>query len=188
LRHFEAFHRDVQVSTGWESRVEQSFTFALNPALAIRGRIDRLDIGSRGEALVIDYKYSAANKIRERVDECEAGTLVQGGLYLIAAEKAFGLQPAGMLFCGLKKEVVWDGWHAAIRGLEGVGGSTTPAGLRELMDVAASTTMNAFEAIARGVIAPRPADRDKCAWCDYRDVCRIESASAQREAASGSFE
>ena len=76
----------------------------MTPAVTIRGRIDRLEIGPRNQALVIDYKYSPGNKIRDRVDESEAGNLVQGGLYLLAAERALGLDPVGMLYCGLKKE------------------------------------------------------------------------------------
>ena len=65
---------------------------------------------------MIDYKYSAGNKIKERVDDTGAGHLVQGGLYLAAAARTFGLDPVGMLFCGLKKDVTWDGWHVSIPG------------------------------------------------------------------------
>jgi hypothetical protein len=127
---------------------------------------------------VIDYKYSAALKIRQRVDASELGDSVQGGLYLLAAERAFGLEPAGMLYCGLRKDVEWGGWHAAIRGLERVGESSTKARLRELMDAASAKTVETFDAIASGTIAPRPADTDKCKWCDFRDICRVESAAA----------
>ncbi len=73
LRNFEAFLTDRSVDLGWPSRVEEQFSFSLNPMVTIRGRIDRLDVGPRGEALVIDYKYSAASKIRERVEESDAG-------------------------------------------------------------------------------------------------------------------
>jgi hypothetical protein len=182
LRHFEAFMNDRRVDLGWPSRVEEQFSFALSPLLAIRGRIDRLDISPRGEALVIDYKYSAGDKIRRRVGDSASGDSVQGGLYLLAAERAFGLKPAGMLYCGLRKEVVWDGWHTAIGGLEQVGESSTAARLRELIDAASGRAAESFDAIASGSIAPRPADTDKCAWCDFRDICRVESAAAIRQA------
>jgi ATP-dependent helicase/DNAse subunit B len=178
LRNLEAFLNDRSVELGWQRRVEEQFSFALNPLLTIRGRIDRMDVSPRGEALVIDYKYSAALKIRQRVDASELGDSVQGGLYLLAAERAFGLEPAGMLYCGLRKDVEWGGWHAAIRGLERVGESSTKARLRELMDAASAKTVETFDAIASGTIAPRPADTDKCKWCDFRDICRVESAAA----------
>jgi ATP-dependent helicase/DNAse subunit B len=183
LRSFEVFCEDNRVALGWPSRVEEEFSFALNPLLAIRGRIDRLDVGPRGQALVIDYKYSAGDKIRERVDENTEGHHVQGGLYLAAAEKHFGLDPLGMLFCGLRKEVVWDGWHAAVPGLESIGESSTRARLRELMDGAIAKAGDAFAAIASGRIAPRPADESKCKWCDFRDVCRIETTASHQAAA-----
>ena len=128
LRNFEAFWEDRSVSLGWPSRVEQEFLFALNPLLSIRGRIDRLDVGPLQQALVIDYKYSAAAKIRDRVENTE-GSDVQGGLYLAAARRHFGLEPAGMLFCGLRKEVAWGGWHTPLPGLERVGESSSPARL-----------------------------------------------------------
>ncbi len=179
LRHFTAFLEDDQVSLpGWRARAEEQFTFALHPGLAIRGRIDRLEVSADGRALVIDYKYSAGDKIKDRIERTESGEQVQGGLYLAAAERAFGLKPAGMLYCGLKKGVNWDGWHASVAGLEQVGEQRTEAALRELMRDAEQAAQATHEAISQGRIAPHPADRDKCRWCDFRDICRIESAAA----------
>jgi len=63
--------------------------------------------------------------------------LVQAGMYLLAAERVFGLEPAGMLFCGLRNPVTWDGWHSGIAGLERVGESRTRDALRELTHDAA---------------------------------------------------
>ncbi|MGD1093512.1 MAG: PD-(D/E)XK nuclease family protein [Bryobacteraceae bacterium] len=182
LRHFEAFLLDRQVDLGWPSRSEEKFSFALNPLLTITGRIDRMDVGPHQQGLVIDYKYSAGNKIRERIEENGSGHLVQGGLYLLASQESFDLKPAGMLYCGLRKEVVWDGWHVPIPGLEAIGEVATPDVLNELITRAASTAADTFEAITSGRIAPRPADTDKCRWCDFRDICRIESAEAALKA------
>jgi len=184
LRHFQGFLADRRIMLGWPSRVEEQFQFALNPLVRIAGRIDRLDVGPKNQALVIDYKYSAGNKIRERIEENAAGNLVQGGLYLLAAERQFGLEPAGMLYCGLRKEVAWDGWHLPVAGLEHVGESMTRSALREMMDAAARTATEAFAAIASGRIAAEPKDRDKCKWCDFRDICRVEAAAIVRRAGS----
>ncbi len=175
-RNFEAFLKDRQAAIAWLSRVEQEFEFALNPILSVRGRIDRLDAGPRGEALVIDYKYSAPDKIRDRVDDEASENFVQGGLYLIAAEKCFGMKPAGMLFCGLRRQVSWEGWHTPVAGLEQAGETVSESRLRELMAVAAEKSAATFDAISSGRIAPQPADRDKCDWCEYRDICRFEIA------------
>ncbi len=83
-----------------------------------------------------------------------------------------------MLYCGLRKDVTWDGWHTPIPGLERIGEPSTKARLRELMDMASAKAVETFDAIVAGASAPQPADTDKCKWCDFRDICRWESAVA----------
>jgi len=181
-RNFETFLADCQVSPAGATLVEEQFHFALSPLLALRGRIDRLDLLPQNQALVIDYKYSAAGKIRERAGDDEAGNLVQGGLYMLAAERVFGLKPAGMLYCGLRKGVSWDGWHLPAAGLERTGAVVSRGVLEEMTRAAAAKAMEAFDAIASGEVAARPADEKKCAWCDYADICRVESLGAKAQA------
>jgi ATP-dependent helicase/DNAse subunit B len=188
LRHFESFLKDRQVELGWDTRVEQEFEFELQEGFTIRGRIDRLEIerlelDDRRRALVIDYKYSA--NVKGRVRETEAGSLVQGGLYLLAAERGYGLKPAGMLYCGLKGEVEWEGWHAPIEGLERVGTACQPQQIRELMERAERQAVESREGILAGRVEAHPTDRKKCDWCDYRDICRVETITAEQEAGAG---
>ena len=182
MRHFRGFIEDGQFALGWSTRTEEKFTYALNPLLSITGRIDRMDTDPGKRAVVIDYKYSAGNKIKERVEDTGEGHAVQGGLYLAAAARTFGLEPAGMLFCGLKKDVVWDGWHVNIPGLEGLGASATREALQELADNAEKAAIQVHEAITAGEISVRPADPLKCRWCDYCDVCRVESLALVKKA------
>jgi len=180
LRHFEAFRADTNWPLNWPRQTEQEFLIALTPELSIRGRIDRLDIGPDNEAIVIDYKYSAAARIRERI----AGDAVQGGLYLLAAERFFHHHPAGMFYCGLRQSVSWEGWHAHIPGLK-LGEARTD--LRELIAGAESKAIEVFESILAGNKEVRPADRDKCRYCDFNAICRVESISrVQHETASQS--
>jgi ATP-dependent helicase/DNAse subunit B len=179
LRNLEVFVQDRRLSLGWSSSTELDFQFALMPELTIRGRIDRLDTSREGEALVIDYKYSAGNKVRERVEESEAGNLVQAGLYMLAAERAMGLKPIGMLYCGVKKETFWGGWRLQIAGLESIGEVRTRQELRELMEESAQRAREVHTAITTGKVAVRPLDRKKCAWCDFRDACRVETMAAE---------
>jgi ATP-dependent helicase/DNAse subunit B len=171
-RHFEAFRANTNWPLDWPSQTEQKFEITLTPELSIRGRIDRLDIGPDNRAIVIDYKYSAAAKIRERID----GDPVQGGLYLLAAERCFHLHPAGMFYCGLRQSVTWEGWHANIPGLN-LGESRTESGLRELITSAENKSLEVFNSIVGGNKEVRPADRNKCRYCDYNAICRIESIS-----------
>jgi ATP-dependent helicase/DNAse subunit B len=182
MRHFRGFIEDDQFALGWSTRTEEKFSYALNPFLSITGRIDRMDTDAAKRALVIDYKYSAGNKIRERVEDTGEGHAVQGGLYLAAAARSFGLEPAGMLFCGLKKDVVWDGWHVNIPGLNSLGTSSTREALQELVDNAERAAIRVHEAITSGDIAVRPADPLKCRWCDFCDICRVESLAVTKSA------
>lgn len=179
LRHFEAFVADASqrapVAPGWSTRVEEDFKFALNPRLTIRGRIDRLEVSPKNQALVIDYKYSAADKLKRRVEESAAGNLVQGGLYLLAAKRVFKLEAAGMLYCGLKKQVTWEGWELG----------TSREQLQELMTTSARRAEEVHVAIQSGEVSPRPADLKKCAWCDFRDACRVETITAELSKAAG---
>jgi hypothetical protein len=178
MRNFRGFLDDRQFELrGWSTRVEEKFSYPLNSLVNITGRIDRLDVGAANEALVIDYKYSAGNKIRERVDDTGGGHLVQGGLYLAGAARTFGLDPVAMLFCGLKKHVTWDGWHVSVPGLESLGTACTREVLNQLMEDAESAAIRVYEAIVEGDIAVRPSDPRKCQWCDFRDICRVESAA-----------
>lgn len=182
LRHFEAFLRDGRVPVPRDVRIEQNVTFPLNSSVSINGRIDRVDVGPGKEALVIDYKYSADDRIRERVEESQEGQRVQAGLYLLAAEKALRLEPAGMLYCGLRKKVSWNGWHVNRRGLETVGEARSAEALRELIDGARSATLEAHAAILKGSVDAKPRDPDQCKRCDFSDICRVETLPVALEA------
>ncbi len=182
LRHFEAFLRDQQVAVPRDVRVEQKVSFALNPTLSITGRIDRVDVGPGKQALVIDYKYSAAERIKKSVAQSEEGDRVQAGLYLLAAQKALGLDPVGMLYCGLRKNVSWSGWHFNRVDLRTVGEARTKEALGELMEGARLATLETHEAILTGRVAPRPKDRDICKRCDFRDICRETTLGEAMEA------
>jgi ATP-dependent helicase/nuclease subunit B len=184
LANFNAFLEDQRVPLPLDARVEEKFEFLLHPDLKLRGRIDRLDVGPEGQALVIDYKYSAANRIKDRVEDTESGDSVQAGLYLLAAERVFRVKPAGVLFCGLRQEVTWGGWHASIPGLEQIGERATPEALAELRDAAVDAALRVQQEIASGRIAPEPKVLRKCEWCDFRDICRVEVAAAVRKAGS----
>jgi ATP-dependent helicase/DNAse subunit B len=181
LRNFEAFLRSEEVPLPGDVRLEEKFVFPLNASLGIRGVIDRLDVKAK-DALVIDYKYSAEVNVNSKIKASEEGDSVQAGLYLLAAEKAFGLKPVGMLYCGLRKSVSWTGWHLNRPDLVNIGEARTPEALRDLMRAAESATLAAHEAILTGRVAPAPKDRTRCKRCDFRDVCRVQSTPAVMEA------
>lgn len=181
LRNFESFIRDTELQLTWESRVEEGFDFVLRQGLSLRGRIDRLLIDPSGRALVIDYKYSAADKLKAKVEESESGDQVQAGVYLLAAEKHFNLIPGGMLFCAVKKGVHWDGWHSGLDGLQDIGEKRTPQDILQLASDAEQNVLHVHAEITEGRIAVQPRDKSKCAWCASRDICRVESIEQAKE-------
>lgn len=183
LRHFEAFIRDAQVVlTGWSTSVEEKFEFALYPGLTLSGRIDRMDVDARNRALVVDYKYSAGGKLKDRIEASVSGDAVQAGVYLLATERHFKMKPAGMLFCHVKKGVKWDGWHSGIPELRDTGEARTEFAFRELADQAEQTVLRVHGEIVSGRIDVAPSDESKCVWCECRDICRVETIARAEKA------
>ena len=164
LRAFAADERWQRA--GLTSRVEEPFEFELAPSLTIVGKIDRLDTTPAGEAYVIDYKYSNGQNTKNRLED---PNLLQAPLYFMAADKAFHVDPIGVFYLGVRGEILYVGWSDS--GL--LEGAPIPK------DWAAQTearTLNIIGQIRSGLVAPAPADRDKCRWCDARDICRIDVA------------
>ena len=138
---------------------EWPFEMPLDNSLVVRGRIDRIDKLPDGRARIVDYKYSAAARV---VDKLNQATLVQGGLYALAVERLMGLEPAGMFYYGLKKELKIAGWSDPTR---------------EWIDEAVLKTRAAAEQIRGGRIAPSPSSLELCGMCEYCDVCRYSGAA-----------
>ncbi len=159
--------------------VESDFDLKLSDDLRIRGKIDRLaELPDRG-LVVIDYKYSTPERVRGRIRSHLRGELVQGGLYLWAAQKMKRLKPAAMLYCGLRNEVSWAGWHLPMFGWHDVGESCDAGQLNQIIKQAVDTSLEVASRISAGIIAPAPADEKKCTWCESRDLCRVEVTANQ---------
>jgi ATP-dependent helicase/DNAse subunit B len=158
-----AFANDPEAPRGSDqSRTEVKFQYVVEEGVEVKGKIDRLDVEPDGRALVIDYKYSGEKNTNDRKDNDD---LLQAPLYLLAAERFFGLEPAGMTYIGLKGGVVLAPWKDG----------QLPAGWRE---TATERTMGIVAAIRSGRMAVAPSDRDKCRYCDFRDVCRVAGEEA----------
>jgi ATP-dependent helicase/DNAse subunit B len=167
-----AFTRDERwPRADFRSRVEEEFRFALDESLDIRGKIDRLDVDAAGRAWVIDYKYSSKQATRDKLEKAD---LLQAPLYYLAAERHFGLEPAGMFYIGLRGAVQYSGWsRVADPPVDAVpmDNSWTANARRATLDAVAQ--------IRAGRIEPDPSDRDRCRYCDFADVCRIETVAAR---------
>ena len=165
LDDLQAFAADRQWDrSGFHSRVEEAFEFALDGSLTISGKIDRIDTAPGGRAYIIDYKYSGVQRTRaRRTDE----NLLQAPLYLLGAEKALGVHPAGMFYVGLKGGVEYVGWSES-------GILESDPLPEEWLAKTAERTLRVAAEIRAGRVAPDPANPDHCRYCDYRDICRLD--------------
>jgi ATP-dependent helicase/DNAse subunit B len=162
LRDLEAFtampHERLQ------SRTELEFKMPLD-GFIVSGKIDRLD-ENEGAAFVIDYKYSAEQRVKKMRGN---DALLQAPLYLLAAEREFGAVAAGMRYIGLKSKVTDIAWKDEL-----------PADWR---NEAERRALKVVENIRSGRVEPAPADVDNCRFCDCRDACRVALRAELAEAA-----
>jgi RecB family exonuclease len=162
LDDLRGFAADNQWPRGeFQSRMEEKFAFRLDESLEISGKIDRLDTAPDGRAYVIDYKYANAQSTKDKLKD---ENLLQAPLYLMAAEKFFGVKAAGMYYVGLKGGVEYVGWKEI------------PEGWLERKK---EQTLQVVAEIRTGRVESAPAKTDKCRYCDFRDVCRVEVGEAE---------
>src|ERR1035437_2584865 len=162
LDDLRGFVGDGQWPRGdFQSRMEEKFVFSLDESLAISGKIDRLDTAPDGRAYVIDYKYSSAQNTKDKLKD---ENLLQAPLYLMASEKFFGVKAAGMYYVGLRG------------GVEDVGWAEIPEGWLESKK---EQTLQVVAEIRAGRVESLPAKPDKCRYCEFRDVCRVEVGEAE---------
>ncbi len=155
--------------------MEEKFEFSLDGVVTIGGKIDRLDEAPDGRAYIIDYKYSNSQNTRAKLTN---DALVQAPVYLMAAERCFGLKPAGMFYVGLKRGPVYVGWSES-----GLMQSEAPP--QDWLPRTEARVLQIVEEIRGGRIAVSPSDPDKCRFCDYSDVCRVQAGQAAVEMVEG---
>jgi ATP-dependent helicase/DNAse subunit B len=151
-------------------RIEVPFEFPLSGDVVVRGRIDRFEVDAEGHATIVDYKYSSDSRLAARMREHDEGRRVQGGLYVLAVERAFGLHPVEMLYWAMRGKLCSPrGW-------------TTTEELRAVAAQAEQLTLESAGRIREGVIQPDPADESQCEYCEFRDGCRVEMMTRVRAA------
>ena len=162
LDDLRGFAADGQWPRGdFQSRMEERFVFSLDESIAISGKIDRLDTAPDGRAYVIDYKYSNAQNTKDKLKD---ENLLQAPLYLMAAEEFFGVKAAGMFYVGLKGGVVYAGWKAVPE---------------HWLERKKQQALQVVAEIRAGRVESMPANPDKCRYCEFRDVCRVEVGEAE---------
>jgi RecB family exonuclease len=160
-RDIEQFTGDPRFEPGAGSISEKSFEWSPAAGVVIRGRIDRIDSDPRGFAVVIDYKYSGAQRLR---DSLKKASLLQGPLYALACENALGKPAGGIFYLGVKKDIVCIGWGDGFP----KGAPLDRAWLEERLETALAATAS----VRAGRNEPAPEEPELCELCDYRGVCR----------------
>ena len=116
--------------------------------------------------LYVDCQYSAAQRVRDKLKNL---TLMRAPLYMLAAQH-HKFNPAGMFYLGVAGGIECTGW------------SETPlmeslALPENWLEKTRETALRIVDEIRGGRVDIRPADRDGCAFCDAKDICRIETVS-----------
>jgi hypothetical protein len=170
---------ELELGFGFDGSDDRGEATAL-PALELgggfklRGRIDRIDVGSRGEAVVYDYKGkdapAAARWIRD-------GKL-QVALYMRAAEELLGLDVIGGLYQPLSgSDMRARGAFAGESGVELDCVSTDLLERSELAELLADALAKAREVAEQTASGELRAQPQTCAWrggCQYPTICRCE--------------
>jgi ATP-dependent helicase/nuclease subunit B len=170
LGDLRRFVENQKLPASAEVLTEQSFEMVIGDSLPVRGRIDRVDKLPDGRALIVDYKYSAAARVAEKIEKI---TLLQGGLYALAVERTLGLTPAAVFYYGLKGNPRVVGWSDPPNAFRINSEPLT----RAWIDAAVDRTRNAARQIRAGRVAPEPVSLELCRLCEFRDVCRYDGAA-----------
>lgn len=170
------FAEMAEAPEGWKTSAEEPFELRLEDDVVVSGRIDRLDVAPDGRAIVFDYKYSGGKRLKRIMAGHENHKNVQVCLYLLAASRVLGHEPAGMFYWSLKGDCPIDGWHVSLPDYEKIAAAITSGELMEMLEGSETATLEAASEIRAGRIAPTP-DPEICRYCEFRDVCRARSVS-----------
>lgn len=146
----------------------------LGDGVMLRGRIDRIDTGSAGEAVVYDYKGRAA----PAGAKWAADGSFQVALYMRAVEQLLGARAVGGFYQPLTgRELRARGVLDADSGVELEAVRTDKLSheqVEELLEACVAAARAAATEAKAGVLEPRP---DTCAYnggCSYPTICRCE--------------
>ncbi len=152
----------------------------------IHGRIDRIDLGPGGEALVQDYK--SGSKVDGGAGMLDRGKL-QLQLYLLAVRELWGLELAGGLYRPLggtserqpkgllRKELKPD--LAPLKPRQN--DHLTDEAFEEALMAARKRAEEIIDGIRSGEVVRDPIDGKCPKWCTFQPICRRERGLPEEE-------
>jgi ATP-dependent helicase/DNAse subunit B len=187
LRHFAAQEgslepRELELGFGFDDPADDDHgepselpAFDLGGGVRMRGRIDRIDVGAAGEAVVIDYKAKTATAGEKWIGERS----LQVALYMQAVEQLLGLRVVGGLYQPLggrdmrARGVLLDD-HDSVENCVRTDRLDAEA-LAELLGEVLDAARQAAGEAGRGALQARP---ESCGWrgsgCRHPTICRCE--------------
>jgi ATP-dependent helicase/DNAse subunit B len=174
--HLEPAHLELEFGLGEGAEGSPPLpALDLGEGVRVRGRIDRIDVGARGEAVVYDYKGARVSA----PDKWLADGSVQVALYMHAAERLLDLRPLGGFYQPLAgSDLRARGVLARGEGVElaCVGGDERePAEIAELVGDVLALARGAAHEAAEGRLQARPRTCSPKGGCTYPTICRCES-------------
>jgi ATP-dependent helicase/DNAse subunit B len=164
----------LEMSFGFDDDPDSLPALALDEELSLRGRIDRIDVGSDGDAVVYDYKGRNAPPASKWGQD---GNL-QVSLYMGASERLLGLRPVGGFYQPLAgRDLRARGALVEDRVTELTCVRTDrrdPLELRELIDHAQQVAIGAANQARAGALRPTPDSCEFRGGCRFPTICRCE--------------
>jgi RecB family exonuclease len=159
-----------ELTFGFQDEEEDGLPALDLGGVRLRGRVDRIDVGERGEAVVYDYKGRHAPPEAKWVQE---GSL-QVALYMRAAQELLGLRVVGGFYQPLAgADLRARGALDADSELECVRGDRLGRGeLEELLGEMVAAARAAAAQAGRGELQARPRTCSFRGGCSYPTICR----------------
>lgn len=173
FRDLRRFLTKMRLEGATPGLAEKPYALALEEGLSLRCKLDRIDTVAGGGKLIVDYKYRTLERVKELIKERDPVVQIQAGIYMAALEQA-GENCAGFLFAAVRGAQGWAGWQIAEQPVEGARKASREE-LGAVMQRAIEAAAEAVRRIRQGIIAPNPADPERCQTCAYCDICRVES-------------
>lgn len=162
-----------EVPFGFPEEEDGLAPLELGGGAVVRGRIDRIDVGPAGEAVLIDYKSSKARA----PDKWVSSGAVQVGVYMAAVEQLLGRTVVGGFYQPLAGDLRARGVLEQGSGLELEavrGDEREPEAVRELLGEILGRAREATVQARAGQLEARPRS---CAYeggCKYPSICRCD--------------
>lgn len=162
---------------------------------ALRGRIDRIDVGPDGRTAIL-HDYKTSTQVTGRQGLLKEGKL-QLQLYALAAEEQLGLRPVGAVYHplggrgkgGRRPRGVLVKDEASRTGFATVRGD--PVDVEEFekeLDAARELARERGAAMRAGAIKRDPIGGECPRYCTYQPICRLERAVGLEDEANGNGE